>query len=105
MNAYLFGAGASHSYDRSKTGVNPPLAAKFFPTFNQLDISGDLLVRIGDIVNYVRDTRGIPPLFFNMWNENIEDFLSEIDNVLGNDKQAARLDIGKAFQMSRAYDQ
>lgn len=79
---FILGAGASKSYEGSKTGVQPPLAHELFKTFYDLEISGDLDVRIGDIVNYVRDTRGVMPKDFGGWNENIEDFLTEIEEKL-----------------------
>jgi hypothetical protein len=79
---YILGAGASKSYSGSKTGVNPPLASELFTVFNKLDISHDRHVRIGDIVTYVRDTRGVSEWEFMNWNENIEDFLTEIEDKL-----------------------
>ena len=35
----ILGAGASKSYDKSKTGVRMPVAIDFFETFRKLDIS------------------------------------------------------------------
>jgi hypothetical protein len=58
---YMFGAGASRGYRGSRTGVVPPLAKDYFSTFQKLAISADLEVKIGFIVNYVQDTRGISP--------------------------------------------
>lgn len=57
----ILGAGASRGYSRSRTGVHPPLATNFFSTFAKLMIARDFEVKISDIVNYIRDTRGMPP--------------------------------------------
>ncbi|MEL7656344.1 MAG: hypothetical protein AAGU75_10610 [Bacillota bacterium] len=75
----VLGAGASASYSDSPTRLRPPLAREIIPTFQQLVISGDRLVLIGHIINYVRDTRGIDPINFNSWDEDLEAFMTEID--------------------------
>lgn len=80
--SYILGAGASKEYSRSKSGVQPPLAGEFFSTYSQLAISEDREVRIGDIVNYVRDTRNVKAEDFCFWNENIENFLTEIEESI-----------------------
>ncbi|MDT8719639.1 hypothetical protein IAI10_23645 [Clostridium sp. 19966] len=77
---YLFGTGASHSYNGSINKVRPPLSRNFFKVFNKLKISGDLLVRVGAIINYVAKNRNLDIDKFNMWNEDIEEFLTEVDN-------------------------
>lgn len=105
MRVFLFGAGASHSYPLSPTGVRPPLAKGFFEAFNKLDISGDRYVLIGDIVNYVRNTRGINPFQFSGWNENIEDFLTEIDEQTGTPQKALALPFPLRALYSRTYNQ
>lgn len=79
---YLFGAGASHSYNGSINKVNPPLARDFFKVFNKLKISEDLLVRVGHIINYVAKNRNLNVEKFNVWNEDIEEFLTEVDNKI-----------------------
>ena len=61
MNLYLFGAGSSKAYDISKTGQKLPLSVEFFETYNKMDISSNGWVIVGDIVNYVRDYKGIAP--------------------------------------------
>ena len=73
MKAYIFGAGASHSYTKSVTGISPPLAKDFFKIYNQLDISGDLNVLIFAILSYIKETRGIDCLEFMNWNENMDE--------------------------------
>jgi hypothetical protein len=80
--AIILGAGASCSYDASPTGVRPPLAKEIISTFSKLSLAENRLVLIGHLVNYVRDTRGIPPAFFSRWDEDIECFFSEIDDEI-----------------------
>ncbi len=78
MNVYLLGAGASKSYEISKTNIKLPLAKDFFSTFNSLDISSYGWVLIGDVINYVRDKRNISPYEFSHFNEDIEQLHSEL---------------------------
>jgi hypothetical protein len=105
MNVYIFGAGASHSYAESPTDVLPPLAKDFFQTYRALDIAADRFVRVGSIVNYVRDTRHLDVLDFADWEENIEDFLTEIDERIGTHDAAKSLSFGTLIQYTQAYDQ
>lgn len=80
---YLFGAGASRGYRGSRTGVVPPLANDYFSTFRKLVIAADLEVKIGFMVNYIRDTRGISPEEQPTdFDENIEQIFAEIDREL-----------------------
>jgi len=80
MNAYLLGAGASKSYEISKTSERLPLANDFFNTFNKLDISANGWVLVGDIINYVKTTRKVSALEFASFNEDIENIHSEIQD-------------------------
>jgi hypothetical protein len=105
MRVFLFGAGASHSYGRSPTGVMPPLATGFFRAFNDLDISGDPEVKIGNILGYVRDTRGIDAMDFMNFNENIESFLSEVEAKIHTPAQLTSLPIGERYRCVRLYDE
>lgn len=105
MRTYLFGAGASHSYAISPTGVQPPLAKGLFDAFHQLDIAEDSHVRIGDIVCYVRDTRNVDATVFGAWNEDIETFLSEVEDLISRPEDVRSLDIGQKHRFSRVYDQ
>lgn len=77
---YLFGAGASHAYADSPTGIRPPLAREFFRTYHTLPISEDLDVRVGDIVNYVRDNYGITPTDFDSFDAHAEQFMTRLHN-------------------------
>ncbi len=82
MLSTIFGAGASHSYSGSHSGICPPLAKGLFDAYKNLPICEDYLVKVGGLVNYVRDTRGVDPLYFQNWNEDIETFLTEIHESL-----------------------
>ena len=105
MRSFIFGAGASHSYHQSPTGVRPPLAKGFFEGYHQLDIACDRYVLTGNIVNYVRETRGVHPVEFGNWNENIENFLTEIDEQVGTKEKALDLGLDKRILYSKAYDE
>jgi hypothetical protein len=78
----VLGAGASCSYTDSPTGQRPPLANQIMPTYFNLDISENRFVLIGNLVNYVRNTKGIPPEEFPSWRDDIERFLTEIDEEI-----------------------
>ena len=105
MRAFLLGAGASHAYVDSPSGVRPPLARGFFEAYCALPLSQDLHVLVGFTVNYVRDTRSLDPVNFCSWNENIEDFLSEIDSQLSDASRLESMDFGDLVTYSRAYDE
>ncbi len=107
----VLGAGASAAYSESPTGQRPPLAREIISTFNRLDISGNRHVLVGDILNYVRDTRGIEPLEFTAYNEDVELLLTELDEkiaLLSSDIRRVQED-GAVFmefvQATRAYNQ
>lgn len=78
----VLGAGASCSYADSPTGCRPPLANQIIPTYFNLDISENRFVLVGNIVNYVWETRGIHPENFPSWKDDIERFLTEIDQEI-----------------------
>jgi len=82
MKAYLLGAGASRAYDLSPTGQRMPLARDVFEIYSRLDISSNPWVLVGDIVNHVSKSRSIPPEAFDTFNEDIEEFFSEIEESL-----------------------
>ncbi|MGD0780758.1 MAG: hypothetical protein ABR954_08310 [Dehalococcoidales bacterium] len=76
---YIFGAGASYAYDQSPTGVCPPLARGFFQAYKDLPISEDLEVRVGELINHVRDTYGLSYEKFNSFDQDIEKFMTHLD--------------------------
>lgn len=104
MRTFLFGAGASHSYE-SPTGVRPPLAKGVFSAYSKLAISRDRQVLVGHIVNYVASTRSVPTFHFSAWNEDIESFMSELDDLASNPLRLALLGRKEAFQVLQAYNQ
>jgi len=79
MNVFLIGAGASKAYDQSPTGCRMPLAKEVFATFEKLDISSNLWVLIGKILNYARDKKHIPLDAVFKRNYDIEAFHSEVE--------------------------
>lgn len=101
MNVYLLGAGASKAYEKSKTGVKMPLANDFFRTFNDLDISSNGWVLVGDIINYVQEKRNISALEFSNFTEDIEQLHSEIQEnylqAIKEDNFEKIVRYGKAF--------
>lgn len=79
---YILGAGTSHAYDRSIFGVRPPLARGFFNAYHELPISEQFDVKVGNIVNVVRDTYGIRPHEFYTFGEDVELFMIRLDDII-----------------------
>ncbi len=67
---------------RSYSHVQMPIAKDFLSTYNNLEISTNLWVKVGRIVNYVRDTRAVQPEDFSSFNIDIESLHSEIEEKL-----------------------
>jgi len=109
--AYVLGAGASHSYVDSHSGTRPPLANDFFSTYIQLPISEDFEVRVGDVVNYVRDFYNTSPARFSTFSMNVETFMTELDGkirFLADKIRLRKLDrkeLSNFFTWVKAYDQ
>ena len=78
----ILGAGASKSYDLSKTGVKMPVALDFFETFRKLDISENPWVLIGHIINYIGERNNTDKLEFLNFSEDIEELHTEIQEKL-----------------------
>lgn len=97
----VLGAGASCSYLKSSTGLRPPLAREIISTFNKLDISENRFVLVGHIINYVRDTRGVPPSDFGSWDEDLESFFSEVDEEVA--VMAEKVQNGVKFSTEEFY--
>src|SRR5690606_20011783 len=51
----------------------------FFQAYTDLDISGDLEVGVGAILNHVRDTYGIPYEDFGGFDQDVEQFMTHLD--------------------------
>src|SRR5690349_2129369 len=93
MNVFVFGAGASYSYDQSPTGQRPPLAREFFSTYTKLDIACEFDVKVQWLLQYVKRTRGVDYEVFGDWNEDIEAFLTELDQKINTPERALGLDL------------
>lgn len=79
---WLFGAGASHHYDLNNRAVAVPLADGFFEAFHALPTAGGLHAYIGPFISFLRDYRGVPPDRVVEWRENVEDFMTSIEDGL-----------------------
>jgi hypothetical protein len=79
---YLLGAGASHGYGDSPTGVAPPLASGLFAAYSALRISEDLGVKVGWLINYVRDVYGLPQEQFGTFRMDAEAFMTSVEDAI-----------------------
>lgn len=82
MNVIILGAGASKSYQDSKTKERMPIATDVFSTFNRLEISKNTWVLVGYILNYLERFHGLKYNDFRYYNEDIEKLHSEIESRL-----------------------
>src|SRR6266478_1423188 len=82
MKVYLLGAGASRAYDQSPTGQRMPLARDVFDIFPRLKTSSNPWVLIGAIVEHVSRSRGVKYENFSCFNDDIEEFYSEVQDFL-----------------------
>ena len=97
----VLGAGASCSYSESPTGLRTPLAREILRTYGKLDISDNRYVLVGHLINYVRDTRGVPPSEFGSWDEDLETFFSEVDEEVA--RYARKTKTAKKLQGEEFY--
>lgn len=110
-DTYILGAGASFSYTDSPSGLKPPLANGFFSTYCGLGISGDIEVRVGDIVTYVRDEYGVQPEHFCEFSENVEPFMTKLDTYVRKQAELVSKEkitgkqLGELVNWVRAHDQ
>lgn len=77
--AWLFGAGASHHYNLNSRSVPVPLANGFFEAFNALPTSEGFHAHVGPLISFLGHYRGVRPHEVSQWNENIEDFMTDIE--------------------------
>ncbi len=82
MRTFILGAGASKAYHLSPTECRMSIANDFFSTFEKLDISADLRVIIGDIINVAQEDLGVHYTDFFKSSFDIEDFHSYIEGKL-----------------------
>jgi len=105
MNAIILGAGASKSYKESPTGFSMPVAKDFFETFNNLEISRNPWVLIGDILNFGKYEKNIDVSKFFSIGIDIEVFHSEVEEKLLSVLDNYTDDIKKTALYSKAYNQ
>ena len=82
MRTFILGAGASKAYSESPTNCRMPIANDFFQTFNKLNISNDLRVHVGDIINICKEDFKIDVMDFYNLSFDIEEFHSYIEQKL-----------------------
>lgn len=87
---WLFGAGASHHYNLNLFGVPVPLASGFFKAFHRLPTSQGFQAHVGPLISFLEHYRGVSPHKVGEWDENIEDFMTSIENELEAMKEAIR---------------
>jgi hypothetical protein len=82
MKTFIIGAGASKAYTSSPTGCSMPIANDFFNTFQNLNISSDLRVLIGDIINIGKEDFNINVDNFFSSSFDIEYFHTHVEKKL-----------------------
>lgn len=82
MRTFIIGAGASKAYIASPTKCTMPIANDFFKTFEQLEISSDLRVLIGDIINIGKEDFNIDINDFFKSSFDIEYFHTHVEQKL-----------------------
>lgn len=82
MRTFIIGAGASKAYISSPTHCTMPIANDFFGTFQKLNISQDLRVLIGDIINIGKEDFNIDINDFFTSSFDIEDFHTYVEQKL-----------------------
>lgn len=106
---WWFGAGASHHYAENVGGVPVPLANGFFPAFHSLPTSGGLHAHVGPFISFLEHYRGIPPQEVAFWGENIEDFMTSIEQELDelksrrSTKKRSPEELAKIFSLSSVF--
>lgn len=90
----ILGAGASKSYEGSKTGVKMPIANDFFETFRKLDIAKNPWVLIGELLHYISEMNNADILDFLNYNGDIETLHTEIQEKLYQELQRKNFKLG-----------
>ncbi|WP_152971950.1 hypothetical protein [Desulfatitalea tepidiphila] len=80
--SWIFGAGASHHYDLNSRGVPVPLANSFFEAFHNLPTSEGLHAFVGPFISFLNHYRGINPREVGSWSEDVELFMTTIEDEL-----------------------
>ena len=82
MKTIILGAGASKAYTASPSRQKMPIANDFFSIYENLDISANRWVLIGDILNVASKEYGTNYLNFLSSNIDIEEFHSLVEEKL-----------------------
>ncbi|WP_333601301.1 hypothetical protein [Flavobacterium sp.] len=102
----ILGAGASKSYEESKTGVKMPIANDFFETFRKLDIAENPWVLIGELLHYVAERNNGGILDFLDFNGDIEELHTEIQEKLYHKLKQKNFQIGQDnVTLIKSYNQ
>jgi hypothetical protein len=107
---WLFGAGASHHYNLNSRGVPVPLANDFFEAFNALPTSHGFHAHVGPFISYLGHHRGVPPEEVSRWRENIETFMTSIDEEIMQlgarraDRTLNEGDLSKALSLAMVFN-
>lgn len=98
---WLFGAGASHHYDLSASGVPVPLANGFFEAFHNLPTSQGFQASVGPFISFLQHYRGIRADEVHTFAENIEEFMTSIERELDVLKESRQGDDFTSEQFER----
>jgi hypothetical protein len=106
---WLFGAGASHHYNLNSRGVQVPLANGFFEAFNSLPTSEGFHAHVGPLISFLGHYRGVKPHEVSQWNENIEDFMTDIEAGIAEirekkSKGVVMQNMSKGFALSAVFN-
>lgn len=100
---WFFGAGASHHYNFNSRGVPVPLANGFFEAFNALPTSEGFHANVGPFISYLRSSRGVRAEDVHLWRENIETFMTSIEEELAALKDKKSVGSFGADDMSQSF--
>jgi hypothetical protein len=107
---WLFGAGASCHYNLNAFGVRVPLANGFFEAFNNLPTSQGFHANVGPFVSFLEHYRGVPPLEVARWNENIEEFMTSIEEglealkIAASEREFTRAERERSISFSQVFN-
>lgn len=105
-NVVILGAGASKSYEGSKTSIKMPIANDFFETFRKLDIAENPWVLIGELLRYISEKNNADIMDFLNYNEDIEALHTEIQEKLYQELQRKNFQLGSDnITVVKSYNQ
>lgn len=106
---WIFGAGASYHYNLNSRGVQVPLANGLLEAFSLLPTSEGFHAHVGPLISYLGHYKGVKPEEVSQWNQNIEDFMTEIEAGIEElkERKAKGLPIknmSKGFALSAVFN-